>query len=260
MAIEKKCPPCDCKPGLPLWLGTFGDLMSLLLTFFILLLSMANFDAKKLMEAEGSIQGALSILPGGLKTDPGRNRVQQLAEITFTTETAEEVNRVESLFMEFQEMAKVAEGPSNAVGEGTEGFILRLPAALLFKEDGVEIESEDGRLFIKRMAEVIKRLPKNVQAEIRGHTDIFPIPRNAHFQDKLELTAKRALTVSKILAKEGISPKRLTTVGRGDQEPLTYTRTLEAQEGNRRVDIHLYPKNTKGLERGSILDQATEEQ
>lgn len=234
--------------------------MSLLLTFFILLLSMANFDAKKLTEAEGSIQGALSILPGGLKTDPGKNRVQQLAEITFIPESAEEVNKVESLYMEFQEMAKVAEGPSSAIGEGTEGFILRLPAALLFKEDGIEIESEDGRLFIKRMAEVITRLPKDVHAEIRGHTDIFPIPRNARFQDKLELTAKRALAVSKILAKEGISPVKLTTVGRGDQEPLTYTRTLEAQEGNRRVDIYLYPKGLKGLEQNNILDQSVKKQ
>ncbi|MGP1579897.1 MAG: OmpA family protein [Wolinella sp.] len=259
MAIEKKCPPCDCKPGLPLWLGTFGDLMSLLLTFFILLLSMANFDAKKLTEAEGSIQGALSILPGGLKTDPGKNRVQQLAEITFTTETAEEVNRVESLFMEFQEMAKVAEGPSSALGEETEGFILRLPAALLFKDDGVEIESEEGRLFIKRMTEVMKKLPKDVHAEVRGHTDIFPIPRNARFQDKFELTAKRALTVSKILTQEGIDPTRLITLGRGDQDPLTYTRTLEAQEQNRRVDIYLYPKRLKTLEPGNILDTTIKE-
>lgn len=256
---KHKCKPCDCAKGLPLWLGTFGDLMSLLLTFFILLLSMATFDAKKLTEAEGSIQGALSILPGGLKTEPGKNRIQQLAEITFTPESAEEINRVESLFMEFQEMAKVAEGPSSAVGNGSEGFIVRLPAALLFKEGGIEVENSDGFLFVKRMAEIVNRLPKDVHVEVRGHTDTLPLPAQAP-QDKLELTAKRALSVSKLLVKEGIDPKRITTVGRGDQDPLTHARTPEAQESNRRVDIYLYPKETQTLAPGNILDKTIKQE
>lgn len=256
---KRKCKPCDCVKGLPLWLGTFGDLMSLLLTFFILLLSMATFDAKKLTEAEGSIQGALSILPGGLKTEPGKNRIQQLAEITFTPESAEEINRVESLFMEFQEMAKVAEGPSSAVGSGSEGFIVRLPAALLFKEGGIEVENSDGFLFVKRMAEIVNRLPKDVHVEVRGHTDTLPLSAQAP-QDKLELTAKRALSVSKLLVKEGIDPKRITTVGRGDQDPLTHARTPEAQESNRRVDIYLYPKETQTLAPGNILDKTIKQE
>ena len=68
--------------GLPLWLGTFGDLMSLLLTFFILLLSMATFDAKKLIEAEASIKVALSILDVGIKIEPSQNRITLPADIT----------------------------------------------------------------------------------------------------------------------------------------------------------------------------------
>ncbi|MGP1450149.1 MAG: flagellar motor protein MotB [Wolinella sp.] len=256
--MGKKCPPCECKAGLPLWLGTFGDLMSLLLTFFILLLSMASFDAKKLIEAEGSISGALSLLPGGMKTEPGHGRVQQLAEITLEPESADEANRVESLIIEFQEMAKIAEGPSNAVGVGSEGFLLRLPASLLFKDGGTEIATDDGFLFVKRMAEIISRLPKDVYAEVRGHTDLLPVVGKAQEAAKLELTAKRALSVSKVLIKEGISPLRITTLGRGDQEPLTRAMTAEAHESNRRVDIYLYPKNTNSKPIKTILDQAIE--
>ncbi|MDE6978754.1 MAG: motility protein MotB, partial [Helicobacter sp.] len=60
-----KCPSCECPIGVPLWLGTFGDLMSLLLTFFILLLSMATFVTERVDAAIGSIQGALGVLEIG---------------------------------------------------------------------------------------------------------------------------------------------------------------------------------------------------
>ena len=56
--------------GLPLWIGTFGDLMSLLLTFFILLLSMATFDKQKIEAAIGSVQGDLSMLENGAEITP----------------------------------------------------------------------------------------------------------------------------------------------------------------------------------------------
>lgn len=254
-APKKKCPPCECEPGLPLWLGTFGDLMSLLLTFFILLLSMASFDAKKLTEAEGSMRGALSVLPGGLKLEPGVRRNQQRADITPEPETAPEANRIENTVMEFQEMMKVAQGPANSVGEGSEGFLIRLPAGVLFKEGGTKVETDDGLLFLKRMTEVINRLPKNVQVEVRGHADTLPVSDQATYKDKLYLTAMRALSVSRILVSDGIDPERITTVGRGDQEPLTTSKRPEDQEKNRRVDIYLYAKEMQSSKTPTVLDQ-----
>ena len=67
---KTRCPPCDCPQVLPLWLGTYGDMVTLILTFFILILSMVTFDAKKLTEAEGSMKGAMSLLSGGIKVEP----------------------------------------------------------------------------------------------------------------------------------------------------------------------------------------------
>lgn len=54
---------------MPEWLAAFGDLMSLLLCFFVLLLSMATMDAKKMEAAVGSLAGALSVLEGGARPD-----------------------------------------------------------------------------------------------------------------------------------------------------------------------------------------------
>ena len=62
MAKQQKCPPCP--KGLPGWLQTFGDLMSLLLCFFVLLLSFSTMKKEDFEKAVGSLQGALGVLPG----------------------------------------------------------------------------------------------------------------------------------------------------------------------------------------------------
>ncbi len=67
--MAKKKKGCDCDPGLPGWMATFSDMMTLLLTFFVLLLSMSSMDQKSVKEAIGSLQGALGVLQGGTKTD-----------------------------------------------------------------------------------------------------------------------------------------------------------------------------------------------
>ncbi len=248
-----KCPPCDCPQVLPTWLGTFGDLMSLLLTFFILLLSMATFDAKDLSEAEGSIRGALSVLPGGVKVEPGKNRVQTQAEMIPEAETAEEVRTVESLYVELQEMLQVSDGTSDIKGDGSEGFVMRLPAGLLFDDGKVHIRNEDGVQFVRRLGMIAKQYPDNVYVEVRGHTDIQPLPHDADYQDKLTLTAMRALSVSRIIKEQGFAPERIMTVGRGDQDPITKARDTQSKYENERVDIHFYPKR---MEEGLDADKA----
>ena len=54
----------ECPEGLPGWLATFGDLMSLLLTFFVLLLSFATMEVVEFQQAMGALQGALGVLSG----------------------------------------------------------------------------------------------------------------------------------------------------------------------------------------------------
>ena len=52
--------PEEIKPGLPAWQGTFGDLMNLLLCFFVLLFSMATMDAAKFEEVAASFSSAFN--------------------------------------------------------------------------------------------------------------------------------------------------------------------------------------------------------
>ena len=88
--MAKKC-KCDCPKCLPEWLAAFGDLMSLLLCFFVLLLSMSTMDAKKVQEAIGSLAGALSVLEGGTKTEISRERQQITTPMEKQDETSQKI-------------------------------------------------------------------------------------------------------------------------------------------------------------------------
>ena len=107
---KKKCPECaDC---LPAWLAAFGDLMSLLLCFFVLLLSMSSMDAKKISEAIGSLSGAMSVLESGTKTEISKRRIQESTPIEAKDESTEAVNKVSQAIIDANEMMEKGHGPT----------------------------------------------------------------------------------------------------------------------------------------------------
>ena len=83
---KEKCPPCDCPQGVPLWLGTYGDMVTLILTFFILLLSMASFTNQKINQAIGSLEGPFAVLEKGLRTQINPPQPIQATPIQAETE------------------------------------------------------------------------------------------------------------------------------------------------------------------------------
>lgn len=195
--------------SLPLWLGTFGDLMSLLLTFFILLLSMATFDAKKLIEAEASIKGALSILEGGIKIEPSKNRITLPADIVVPPEYAEEVRLLQQTIIDFNDMPNISRGQADMVGDGLNGFIITLPANIVFDEN-FKI-NEDTKLFLKRVSQIIEKLPQNTQIEVLGKSNISTTLIN------LERASKIALSVGRELHNLNINGNKINIIGVEDK-------------------------------------------
>jgi len=253
--MAKKC-KCECPECMPEWLATFGDLMSLLLCFFVLLLSMATMDAKKVKEAIGSLAGALSVLEGGTQTEISRNRIQKATPVEQQDETADAVNRMSSAVVEYNEVAKSGSGPAVSLEEGEEGFLIRLPADISFKAGSAVIENQDSILFLKRLALIIKTLPNDVEVQVRGFTDNVPPPKNSIYQDNWELSTARAVSVVKELIKIGVNPKRLGAAGYSQYRPITTNATPQGRAKNRRVDIYFFAKK-KSLQKQtqkSILD------
>lgn len=253
---KHKCPECpECMPA---WLAAFGDLMSLLLCFFVLLLSMSSMDAKKVSEAIGSLSGAMSVLEGGAKTEISKLRIQESTPIESQTETSQAVNRISQAILDANEMMEKGHGPAISVEEAEEGFVINLPSSLLFKVGSAKIESEDALLFLKRIALIIEQLPNEMDIMVKGHTDNAPLGKNSPYKDNWELSSSRAIAVLKELINDGVKPDRISAAGYAEFNPIATNATAEGRERNRRVEISFYGrKSSKDSEmKKSILDKA----
>ena len=253
---KDKCP--ECEECLPAWLAAFGDLMSLLLCFFVLLLSMSSMDAKKISEAIGSLSGAMSVLEGGTKTEISKQRQLESTPMDTSDETADAVNKVSQAVIDANEMIEQGKGPSVSLEEAEDGFVIKLPASLLFKAGSATIDNEDALLFLKRVALIVQELPNNMDVVVKGHTDNGAPGSNSPFKDNWELSSARAISVLQELLLDGVAPNRVSASGYAQYQPLATNATKAGREKNRRVEIAFFGKKTtqKSKVKQSILDQA----
>ena len=251
--MAKKC-KCECPECMPEWLATFGDLMSLLLCFFVLLLSMATMDAKKVAEAVGSLAGSMGVMDGGTIIKTTKEKGSPTSQSP--TDANNMDKQVSQAVAEFKELSQNANGNAISMEEGEEGFLIHLPADIAFKSGSAEIANEDSILFLKRLALIIKSLDSDVQIQVRGYTDNVPPPRDSMYQDNWELSSARAIRVVKELIRNRVKPTRLSAAAYGEFHPVTTNATKTGRNKNRRVDIIFFAqkKQLQNKTAKSVLD------
>jgi len=209
------------------WLATFNDMVTLLLTFFVLILSMSKLDVAKVNEAVYAINDALGMLNLGETVDtrvfepfiiPMGNRRLRFEEEK--RELAEHINKIGNMD------AKVIE----------EGAAITLKEKLFFKTGMAEIEGKNYSS-LKDLCSILQKT--DCQIRVEGHTDDVPI-ENKRFPSNWELSVARAVNVVKYFISEGnISPERLSAAGYGDSRPILPNVSDRNRELNRRVEIIL---------------------
>jgi len=251
--MAKKC-KCECPECMPEWLATFGDLMSLLLCFFVLLLSMSTMDAKKIAEAVGSLAGSMGVMDGGTIVKTTKEKGSPTSQSP--TDANNMDKQISQAIAEFKELSQNANGNAISLEEGEEGFLIHLPADITFKSGSAELANEDSVLFLKRLALIIKTLDPEVQVQVRGYTDNVPPPKTSPFQDNWELSAARAITVVKELIKDRVKPTRLSAAAYGEFHPIATNATPTGRAKNRRVDIVFFAqkKQLQNKVQKSVLD------
>lgn len=112
---------------------------------------------------------------------------------------------------------------------------------LLFRSGSYEIGRE-GEKAVRDLAKVLAA-NADINVMVEGHTDDVRYTPNAYLKDNLDLSAKRATTVVRLLLEnKEIAPERIVAAGRGESLPVAEGKTAEARAKNRRTEIILTPK------------------
>ena len=224
----------ETESGSPAWMTTFGDMMTLLLTFFVLLYSMSSIDVAKFEQAMGSLQGHLGVLSGGRAISTQQSLDRGDIGQDFSPITTRVLRRAMAEIEAYVEDEGVGQDVSTEMTQ--RGLVIRFTGQLLFNLGEADIR-EEGEDVLLRVANIIREVPNDVLVE--GHTDNLPI-NTPEFPSNWELSTARATRVIRyFIENENIDPDRLSASGYSEYQPLRPNDTPENRAENRRVEIVL---------------------
>lgn len=224
------------------WMATFSDLLMLLLTFFVLLLTMKSMDTKaykKIFDHMLPTSGPLEYkdISGKLASIQAGKPYGKPVLITSDEMIKEAIDFLKNID-ELQAQGKQLYNLRDyiEITEDNRGVIIALQSDNLFEPGEAEIKPDMLALLDK--IEKIFRYASN-DILIMGHTDNLPL-KNSKFESNWELSFYRALSVLFYLSDSlGIKPERLAAGGYGDLMPRYPNDTQENRIKNRRVEFIL---------------------
>jgi chemotaxis protein MotB len=237
MSIRK--PKQQEKKGLDIWVMTYGDMMSLLLTFFILIVSFSTIQESKFNEAAMSLKGALGVM----SQPPGVIAQKQPVVMQMGKKEREdilyEVQKLERLLLD-RGLDKDVD-----IQVTDQEIAFRINAPLLFASGQATIRNEIGDI-LRELGAFLQKFAYPIRIE--GHTDSLAIHTD-RFPSNWELSAARAVAVARFFQDTGVDPERIAALGYGEFHPLASNETPEGRAANRRVEIFLRLDKERGESR-----------
>ena len=269
MANEtSECPKCPS--GLPPWMATFADMMTLLLCFFVLLTSSSVQDAKKYKAMVESMRKAfggqsvnsISQIPMGVsviaeESSPAQIEPAVLSEVKQPNDDIEQLKEkvMEAALAEIKQQAEqIKKGMENEISAElvsieTNGLqiIMRIEEKGSFTS-GSAILKPGFEPVLNKISESAAQAKGNIR--VAGHSDDIPIT-NSSYRSNWELSSSRAVTVAHyILKNKAILPSRIAIEGYADTKPLIPNDSVENRAKNRRVEIILVQEDpTLGMDK-----------
>jgi chemotaxis protein MotB len=203
------------------------SLFLILLTFFILLNSIAVLDQERVRAALGSLMGSFGSLPGGLSALKSGESVMPVSQPIIEQE--------EDLQLLMSALDKKILGRIK-VDNSEERAIITISENVLFEENKPRLKSSSAPL-LNKICHLIKKGVYSV--DIIGHTDSSQAEEKG-YRSNWELSGLMAIQILKYFVEKGrIRPERLTAYGHGDQLPIASNSTRELRIQNRRIEIVL---------------------
>ncbi|MGI6776906.1 MAG: flagellar motor protein MotB [Acetivibrionales bacterium] len=241
------------------WMTTYSDLVTLLLTFFVMLFSMATIDAQKFEQIAYSLRTAFQSNAAGdeFNVNSGKDLVKLFEENTAIDVEDSEYNNEPTAMkgeqevidtarrVEAQKLEKVIEELEEEISRHNLGnfvkvieekhmVILRIDSVILFDLGKADIKTS-GRDILEKLGNMLNELDNDIV--VQGHTDNLPIDTFL-FPSNWELSTKRATNVVRFLIETcDLDPSKLTATGNAEFRPIRPNDTEENRQKNRRIDI-----------------------
>jgi len=237
MAIEE-----DEPMGIPEWVVTFGDMMSLLLTFFIMLVSMSEIKSEERYQAMvesmheqfGHDRSLASLIPGNIR--PRNSALEHVAAMgrAKKKDTANGGQKKKSVSGEHEQVQIVRPGDDSSNG-----------GVIYFDQGSTEL-TEENRRALQQIINQIAGKPQKI--EIRGHTSHRPIQPQSRLRDHWDLAYARCRSTMDFLIEQGIDPARIRLGSAAAGEPLYQGIDPDRLKRNSRVQILMWDERVQDLE------------
>lgn len=208
------------------WMVTYADAMTLVMGFFVLILSMSIINQNRFEEVSQAINS-------GLLKKEHKQEISPLKDLQ---------TNLSNTLLAFQVL------PSEAIEAGDNYLKIDLPGNILFDTGSSELGLKSNNL-IAAIAQDIKNFPlPEFNIEIEGHTDDIPIS-TARFPSNWELSASRAISVLQVFLQQGVDGNKLKAIGYADTRPKVPNTDkignpiAANQKLNRRVEIKIAKEN-----------------
>ncbi len=220
------------------WQGTYGDMITLMLCFFVMLYNPSEIDVTQLatitqslqMQETESVTGGLSLSAGRL-SDLGNN-INSLPSLEKGRSLGLAKKKAVSLFAPDVKSNRIT------ITSDERGLVITLLSDNFFEEGSADLNINETRDTLLRLSEFFRSDEmKSRKFRIEGHTDNTPVASDSQFPSNWELSSTRAVNVLHYLADYGVKENNFSIAGYADTRPKFSNETAEGRAYNRRVDI-----------------------
>ena len=225
--------------GSPGWLATYGDMMTLLLCFFVLLFAMSETKTDAFYQIVNSLKtsiGKQQIPEAGTREGLVMiNRDSKMSKPDAVDElggmVAKELSGITSEVQEF--IMKNSLAGQVKVNEDERGAVITISDMVLFARGKAEF-NEAGKELLLQISDMLRQFDYHVKVE--GHTDSEPI-NSERFKSNWELSTSRASAIVRFFIESRLPPDQLSAEGYAEFRPVNTNETAVGRAENRRVEI-----------------------
>ena len=215
------------------WAIPYGDLVTLLLAFFVVMYSISQVNEGKYRVLSDSLNAAFRGTPTTVSpVQVGNPAASTVAAPIVQLPDEMQAMALRQLAQQTEEAMQplIKQGLLDVVrGDGRLSIAIR--SDILFAS-GSAAPTPDIQPVIRQLGEVLHGFPVDIKVE--GHTDNVPMA-GGQYPSNWELSAARAASVVHLLIAGGVTPARLAAIGYGEHRPVLPNTTADGRNSNRRV-------------------------